>query len=176
MNFFLPLGRTYLDITTQLSTFVVISSPIHRCPIYYCAFIGILCFRGLKMFNACRRGPASICRALITTAPTIRIASTRPSILSLVNRTSTRLSTETRWLHISSALRNQSTAEYQESHEQPMAFGKEQQRIVTKFQELVDHGMVHHNVIDAITKDLGHHTMTEVQTMTINAGLLGTDM
>lgn len=57
-----------------------------------------------------------------------------------------------------------------------MSFGKESVREVTKFQELVDHGMVHRNVIDSITKGLGHHTMTEVQKMTINAALLGTDM
>jgi ATP-dependent RNA helicase MSS116 len=129
------------------------------------------------MFNVCKRGPASICRAF-TAAPNFRVASTRPSTLSLASNNSTRLSIETRWLHISLALRNQSAAQYQpqESHEKPMVFGKEQQRTVTKFQELADHDMVHRNVIDSITKGLGHHSMTEVQTMTINAGLLGTDM
>ncbi|KUJ17175.1 DEAD-domain-containing protein [Mollisia scopiformis] len=132
------------------------------------------------MFNVCRRGPASISRALSAAVPTIRIPSTRPSCLSLDNQTSTRLSSESRWLHISSALRNQAPAyrheSNQESTEQPMGFGKEQQREVTKFQELMDHGMVHGNVVESITKGMGHHTMTEVQTMTINAGLLGTDI
>lgn len=36
--------------------------------------------------------------------------------------------------------------------------------------------MVHPNVVETITKGMGHHTMTEVQTMTINQGLLGTDI
>lgn len=49
-------------------------------------------------------------------------------------------------------------------------------REVSKFQELADHGMVHPNVVNEITKGMGHHTMTDVQTMTINQGLQGTDM
>lgn len=47
---------------------------------------------------------------------------------------------------------------------------------VTKFQELIDHNMVHPNVVEEITRKMGHHTMTEVQSMTINQGLQGTDM
>ena len=49
-------------------------------------------------------------------------------------------------------------------------------RDVTKFTELVDFNMVHPNVINEITKGMGHHTMTEVQSMTINQALQGTDM
>lgn len=128
------------------------------------------------MFNICRRGPASISRTLSAASHTFRATSTRPTSLTLINQSSTKLSSETRWLHISSALRNQSSASLHETHEEPMIFGKGNVKQVTKFHELQDHGMVHRNVIESITKGLGHHTMTEVQTMTINAGLLGTDM
>ena len=47
---------------------------------------------------------------------------------------------------------------------------------VTKFQELVDNQLVHPNVVEAITKGMGHSDMTEVQSMTINQALQGTDM
>jgi len=40
----------------------------------------------------------------------------------------------------------------------------------------MDHDLVHPNVVEEITKGMGHHTMTEVQTLTINHGLQGTDM
>ncbi|KAE8452683.1 hypothetical protein EG329_013942 [Mollisiaceae sp. DMI_Dod_QoI] len=129
------------------------------------------------MFNACKRGPASITRAITSAAPSIRIPTTRLSSLSLSNRTSTRLPSEARWLHLSSALRNQSAARFSErSDEETQGAGKTPWKEVTKFHELVDHNMVHPNVVDMITKGMGHHTMTEVQTMTINQGLLGTDI
>lgn len=128
------------------------------------------------MFNVCRRGPASISRALSSAASTTRILSTRPASLSLINQTTTRIPTETRWLHISSALMNQSVGYRTEEREEENLGFKHQPREVTKFQELMDHGMVHPNVVETITKGMGHHTMTEVQTMTINQGLLGTDM
>ncbi|OWP01572.1 hypothetical protein B2J93_4676 [Marssonina coronariae] len=47
---------------------------------------------------------------------------------------------------------------------------------VTKFQELIDHNMVHRNVVEQITKGMGHETMTEVQSMTINQALSGNDI
>lgn len=47
---------------------------------------------------------------------------------------------------------------------------------VTKFQDLIDNNMVHPNVVEQITKKMGHQTMTDVQSMTINQGLQGTDM
>jgi ATP-dependent RNA helicase MSS116 len=47
---------------------------------------------------------------------------------------------------------------------------------ITKFDQLIEHDLVHPNVVDQITKTMGHHTMTQVQTMTINQGLQGTDM
>ncbi|KAE9363744.1 DEAD-domain-containing protein [Stipitochalara longipes BDJ] len=130
------------------------------------------------MFNACRRGPASITKAFRATTPIIRTPSTRPSTLSLSVKSSARPVIEARWLHVSSTLMNQASAaksvqRFAEdgSIEQPASFKE-----ITKFQELVEQDMVHPNVIGEITKGMGHHTMTEVQTMTINQGLQGTDI
>lgn len=53
---------------------------------------------------------------------------------------------------------------------------KSSARQVTRFIELIEHDMVHPNVVEEITNKMGHHTMTEVQSMTINQGLQGTDM
>jgi ATP-dependent RNA helicase MSS116 len=47
---------------------------------------------------------------------------------------------------------------------------------ITKFQELLDHDLVHPNIVNAITQGMGHETMTDVQSMTINQALQGTDM
>jgi ATP-dependent RNA helicase MSS116 len=47
---------------------------------------------------------------------------------------------------------------------------------VTEFAELAKNRMVHHNVVHGITKGMGHTTMTQVQTMTINQALKGDDM
>jgi ATP-dependent RNA helicase MSS116 len=130
------------------------------------------------MFNVCRRGPASISKAFRVATPLSRIPSTRPSTLSLSVQSPARPVVEARWLHVSSALMNQAAAARSAqrfaddgSIEQPASF-----REITKFQELVEQDMVHPNVIDEITQGMGHHTMTEVQTMTINQGLQGTDV
>jgi ATP-dependent RNA helicase MSS116 len=130
------------------------------------------------MFNICRRGPASISKAFRAAAPTTRIPSTRPSTLSLSGQTTVRPTIEARWLHVSSRLTNEAVAQRSSqrfaedgSIEQPAQFKE-----ITKFQELIDQEMVHANVVEEITKGMGHQTMTEVQTMTINQGLQGTDM
>jgi ATP-dependent RNA helicase MSS116 len=118
------------------------------------------------MFNLARRGPASISRVFTAVS---RIPSTRPSTLSLSVPSFTKPALEARWLHVSTQLRNQAAALRENS-------GNDQHKIVTQFQELVDHGMVHENVVNEITKGMGHHTMTEVQSQTINEALSGVDM
>jgi ATP-dependent RNA helicase MSS116 len=130
------------------------------------------------MFNVCRRGPASISKVFLAATPITRTPSTRPSTLSLSAQSFTRPAIEARWLHVSSVLMNQATAvrstqRFAEdgSIEQPASFKE-----ITKFHELVSKNMVHPNIINEITQGMGHHTMTEVQTMTINQGLQGTDM
>ncbi|CZT01029.1 hypothetical protein WAI453_009490 [Rhynchosporium graminicola] len=139
------------------------------------------------MFSVCRRGPASICRVLRTAPSTIRIPSARPSTLSLTLQSSSRLPLEARLLHVSAQLRNWSAAAEQDEDAGPDYGALETPREqdpkkiekvhnVTKFQELIDHQMVHPNVVQEITRGMGHHTMTEVQSMTINEGLGGTDI
>jgi ATP-dependent RNA helicase MSS116 len=48
--------------------------------------------------------------------------------------------------------------------------------ILTKFQELVDHQLVHPTVVRNITLGMGHHTMTEVQKLTIREIMKGGDV
>ncbi|KAF2493402.1 DEAD-domain-containing protein [Lophium mytilinum] len=47
---------------------------------------------------------------------------------------------------------------------------------VTKFEDLATRGYVHKNIVNTLTKDMGLHTMTEVQTRTINEALKGADI
>jgi ATP-dependent RNA helicase MSS116 len=47
---------------------------------------------------------------------------------------------------------------------------------INKFDQLIEHNIVHPNVVKAITEGMGHHTMTQVQSLTINQALQGTDM
>jgi ATP-dependent RNA helicase MSS116, mitochondrial len=122
------------------------------------------------MFNACRRGPASLSRVL-RAGSTLRIPSTRPSTLFLVSKNTTIPSLESRWLHISSQLRQQATgvAAGETSHRQKRVE-------ITKFDELIEHNLVHPNVVTEITRGMGLSTMTEVQSKTINQSLGGIDM
>jgi ATP-dependent RNA helicase MSS116 len=48
--------------------------------------------------------------------------------------------------------------------------------LVTTFDDLATRGFVHQNVVNTLTKEMGLHTMTEVQTRTINEALNGSDM
>ncbi|KAK0101966.1 hypothetical protein ONS95_001225 [Cadophora gregata] len=132
------------------------------------------------MFSVCRRGPASISRVLrAVPSTTSRIPSTRPSTLSLSLQISSKSPLEARWLHVSSQLRNYvATAEkdYGDLHPGSAPATSQEAKDVTKFQELIDYNMVHPNVVEQITKKMGHHTMTDVQSLTINQGLQGTDI
>ena len=47
---------------------------------------------------------------------------------------------------------------------------------VDRFDQLIEHDLVHSNVVRAITEGMGHHTMTQVQSLTINEALQGTDL
>lgn len=120
------------------------------------------------MFNVCRRGPASVSRAF---SAAVRIPCTRPSTLALSFQKTAKPVSEARWLHLSS-LRLQEASTHR--REQPKASRDDVE--VEKFQELIDYDLVHPNVVNAITKGMGHTTMTQVQSMTINQALRGTDM
>ncbi|CAG8961950.1 hypothetical protein HYFRA_00013730 [Hymenoscyphus fraxineus] len=132
------------------------------------------------MFNAaCRRGPASIARVprLLRTATTTSafgISSARPSNLqwttSISKSIAARPLVETRWLHVSSMLRSQAAEAREDAPQDKQTYE------ITRFDELLQHDLVHPNIVKQITKGMGHHTMTSVQTMTINEALKGTDI
>lgn len=124
------------------------------------------------MFNACRRGPASISRIFRAGSNSLRIQSARPSTLSLISKSTTKPVIESRWLHVTSQLRQLAAT-------QEVAAGEseqESQSKLTKFQELIDNNLVHPNVVNEIIKTMGHETMTQVQSMSIKEGLNGDDM
>ena len=126
------------------------------------------------MFTACsRRGPASISRVFRAAASISRIPSTRPSTISLSLKNTARPALEARWLHVSSRLSDQVAAA--RAYDNGDAYEKDNQEI-KKFQELIDHDLVHPNIVNTIVKGLGYENMTDVQTMTINQGLQGDDM
>jgi hypothetical protein len=149
-------------------------STLQSCPFYISWFNWTSLLAVLMMFNSCRRGPASITRVFRATTSTARIPSTRPSSLSLSFQTPAR-PLEARWLHVSAQFRNQAAAE-RRLDEDRVGKAPPQFREINKFQQLIEHNMVHPNVVEEITRGMGHHTMTEVQTLTINQGLQGTDM
>lgn len=120
------------------------------------------------MFNACRRGPASLSRVL-RAGSAIRIPSTRPSTLSLLSAKATKPIIESRWLHVSAQLR-QSALATEERAPSP------QHVQISRFSELIEHNLVHPNIVNEITGRMGLETMTEVQAKTINQTLNGTDV
>jgi ATP-dependent RNA helicase MSS116 len=75
---------------------------------------------------------------------------------------------------VSSQLRNRAAEAGRPTGERPE--GTHVPVEVTKFDELIEHKLVHPNVVNEITRRMGHHTMTQVQSMTINQALQGDDM
>jgi ATP-dependent RNA helicase MSS116 len=53
---------------------------------------------------------------------------------------------------------------------------QQRQKEITKFDQLIEQDLVHPNVINAITGNMGLDTMTEVQSKTINETLDGIDV
>lgn len=121
------------------------------------------------MFSACRRGPASISRALRVVPATIRIPSTRPSTLSLISQKTSIPFLESRWLHVSSALEFQNAGTKE-------AAPFEKDMLITRFDELTKHGLIHPNVVNEITNTMKLENMTEVQTLTLKKALQKRDM
>lgn len=110
------------------------------------------------------------------------VPSIRSTTASLVLRQTAAPATGSRFIHLSSRLNNWAGAAegfdesvYQEEEVQK-SIGVNNGPLVTKFEELVERDLVHPNVVRAITEGMGHHTMTEVQSATINQALEGTDM
>lgn len=156
------------------------------------------------MFNACRRGPASISRVFRTTPSSIRLPSTRPSTLALSFQNTSKPAIEARWLHVTSQLsvgwgrrgnegrngggnssgggrgrdRNSGSDEPADAQDFQPSRTNPDFPVVVRFDELLEHKLVHPNIVSAITSStgMGHHTMTEVQQKTINQALQGNDM
>ncbi|RDL35825.1 uncharacterized protein BP5553_06437 [Venustampulla echinocandica] len=135
---------------------------------------GTIIYPVFRMFNVCRRGPASISRAFYAATSTARIPATRPTLLSLTFKNAAAPSLEARCFHASTRLRNQAAQAI--STEESNLSNQKVAHEITKFDQLLEHDLVHPNVVQAITKGMGHHTMTDVQTMTINEGLRGVDI
>ena len=138
------------------------------------------------MFNAARRGPASISKVFRPSSTALRIPSSRPTALALLLEKSKPVQ-GLRFLHATSQLsrfeersrgrgfqESGSTEHARPSSENatPPAEGPE----INKFEELIQHNLVHPNVVNQIIGPMGLHTMTEVQTKTIKEGLSGVDM
>jgi len=73
----------------------------------------------------------------------------------------------------------QNTASAEQTHDYPEAdkpSPPSSDEPVFKFADLGTRGLVNPNVIQAITRNMGLETMTEVQTATIHAALKGSDM
>lgn len=139
------------------------------------------------MLGALRRCPASLPRALSSTALTPRVlhaatfvqsrAAWRP--VSIPELAVAALHQTTRWQQNAAAYAVEAEAERQVNASRPpdteidnaVANGP-----VTKFHELETRGLVHKNVIRTITQDMGFEAMTEVQSRTINQALKGSDM
>lgn len=118
------------------------------------------------MFNACKRGTSSITRVLSFARITNRLPTPNPLILRVAQVPNNKILPETRWIHISSVLKNQISG----------GNNAHQRRDVTKFEELAEYNMVHPNIIQEITQSMKLHTLTEVQVATINEGLQGVDI
>lgn len=134
------------------------------------------------MFNACRRGTASLCRvARVSTTNSGLVA--RTSIFSSLTAASTKTAIPARFFHITpTALERSERNNYYnpapiEVAESDVIIARQNDvQVITQFQDLADQGHVHHHVITEITKGMGHTTMTDVQSQTINEILKGTDM
>jgi ATP-dependent RNA helicase MSS116 len=83
-----------------------------------------------------------------------------------------------RFFHVSPAIRHAAAATQNRpsSYETGDSTGPQEVPTLTQFKELVDHKLVHPNIVRAIVDDMGHHTMTDVQRLTIRDTLRGSDV
>ena len=147
------------------------------------------------MLNVLRRGPASAATAtsLFSTSlcsqciRTVRPRAVRQSIAPLPYLSITRaFGASSQWQRTATAHATYEDEAVegeleQEVHAQrPPSDGQinqaSQRGEVTKFKELAERGLVCPTVVNTITRDMGLETMTQVQSLTINKSLKGTDM
>jgi ATP-dependent RNA helicase MSS116 len=141
------------------------------------------------MFNILRRGPASATTSLLATtfcsqcARTVRLRGgpqlkLAPRIyLPLAARLS---GTSPQLRKPFAAGAAYSEVEQDDFAEEPLAEAQTgqaaKQAPVTKFKDLAERGLVCQTVVDTLTRDMGLETMTQVQSLTLNESLKGTDV
>ena len=127
------------------------------------------------MFNACRRGAASLCRIARVSTSTSALVS-RSSIFASNSITVSKAAFPARSFHVSPSLDYFRGPAVQVEESDIIIARSNDVQVITKFQELADQGHVHHHVITEITSGMGHTTMTDVQQQTIHETLKGTDV
>ncbi|KIW80651.1 hypothetical protein Z517_07267 [Fonsecaea pedrosoi CBS 271.37] len=127
------------------------------------------------MYGAARHG-RHVLRA-IRTLPSLSISSARTQFVPPISSTISGRSLGVRHFSWAFPRRQQALAE---DHARAEDFGAEDisevNREFTKFSELGDSGVIDRRIIDTLVNKMNIHTMTEVQRMTINECLDGTDV
>lgn len=132
------------------------------------------------MLAVYRRGAVSIC-SISKKAPRLFAPAIWPSVLSLAARNTAKPAIVSRYLNSSSTPgyngHSYATRQRYDEAEEHLETGTptDNGTIYTKFQDLADSGLVNPAVIREITHGMGHATMTQVQSMTINEALRGRD-
>lgn len=130
------------------------------------------------MLSVCRRGTASICR-VAQVASRSAVPVSRSSILASASFNASKPLVATRLFHVSPSMPYFEVDETKIDPKYditPRENPNSEDQVITKFQDLADRGLVHPNIVDTITKDMGHQTMTDVQALTIDETLKGTDV
>lgn len=147
------------------------------------------------MLNILRRGPASATTLLLATpfcsqcARTVRLRGVqqiKPAPRIRYPLTARAFGTSPQWRRsaAASAAYNEDAIEDevdQESYtEKPLSDAQTNQATkqgpVTKFKDLAERGLVCRTVVDTLINDMGLETMTQVQSLTLNESLKGTDV
>ncbi|KAF2758471.1 DEAD-domain-containing protein [Pseudovirgaria hyperparasitica] len=120
------------------------------------------------MLGTFRRCPASIARTLsLCPQRAVRVVPSFSQNAACLRATS--IQTPSRIASFHSFTRLQQQAEAQETEKEP-------QQYITRFEDLGTGGLVHPNLVKAITSDMKLETMTEVQSKSINAAISGVDV
>ncbi|QDS67820.1 hypothetical protein FKW77_007210 [Venturia effusa] len=122
------------------------------------------------MLGALRRCTALIPKPIASVTSSSRTPTFRPSSLS---SRFTRVP-RSRTFHQSSIWLQEAATRELASDEQEAV--EQFQGPLTKFKDLETRGVIHENVVKALTEDMKLETMTEVQSATINTALEGTDI
>jgi ATP-dependent RNA helicase MSS116 len=130
------------------------------------------------MLSALRRCSASIPRSLVvasSTTSSARAAASRTSVFTAKCFRPVALRTlhqSVKWQQYQNATAERQVDE-EDDHTPTPPSGEE---LITKFADLETKGLIDRNVIQAITRNMGLETMTEVQSATINEALKGNDV